>query len=410
MENTGAPCHAGPPSTLNSTVAELSDLTAQCIRCGFCLESCPTFVITGDESQSPRGRIYLARSWDEGVLPLSPEARAAIDTCVGCRACETACPSAVKYGEILELVRESFELDGHNKPLLNQLLDTLSNPGRLRFLLSLSRLFAIRKPPRWVGRLFSDQDTVFEIPVPGREKTWEPLNEADLPPIRGTVSLLEGCLMGVAYADVHTATERLLRRIGFQTERVKGCCGALHAHNGKLKDGRRMAGALNPRHTLVTNSAGCGSWLKETIAGATVFDASEFLFENGLTDVLRASSGLPGLVATYHDACHLAHGQGVRSQPRDLLRAIPGLNLVPLAESDVCCGSGGVYNLLQPGMAKKMLDRKWRNVVQSAATVVATGNPGCHAWIEQAARENGGQTTVVHTLSLFEASFSGNLD
>ncbi|MFN8220297.1 MAG: (Fe-S)-binding protein [Fimbriimonadales bacterium] len=191
--------------------------------------------------------------------------------------------------------------------------------------------------------------------------------------------------MRVLFPRVHEATRRLLRRVGYTVrEGDLGCCGALHAHNGYLDEGRAMRARVPDDLPIVVDSAGCGSWLKDGKRPAV--DVSEFLFAVGLVQRLAESHGLEITVA-YHDACHLAHGQGVRQPPRDLLAAIPQVRLEPLAESDTCCGSAGIYNIAQPKMARRLLERKWRHIEESGADVVALGNPGCHAWIAQAARE-----------------------
>jgi glycolate oxidase iron-sulfur subunit len=201
----------------------------------------------------------------------------------------------------------------------------------------------------------------------------------------------------------------------------QGCCGALHAHNGYLDQARKMAtelvGTFRGDLPIVINSAGCGSTMKEyghllqEATGAEAFssrcfDISEFLLANGLVEALKNTPGL-NIRATYHDACHLAHGQKITKSPRELLDAIPGLDFVPLPEADMCCGSAGIYNVLQPEMARSLIDRKYGNVRQTGASVVATGNPGCHAWIAQAARERGDGVQVFHTVELLEAAFIG---
>ncbi len=392
-------------------MADLSDLTAQCIRCGFCLESCPTFVLSGKETESPRGRIYLARSMESGVLPWSADNRQPFDSCVGCRACEPACPSGVRYGEILELARSRLERVAPRKQA-RLLLDVVTNPVLFRLQAGLASLVPGLKAPRWLARHLTPEGQRAEVPPLRRVAEWPPLESAGLPPVKADVALLEGCAMKVLFPDVHEATERLLRRVGIGSVRIKGCCGALHAHAGFLEKAHalalRLTKQLGPDRQLVVNSAGCGSWLKE--AGLPVLDATVFLAAHGLVQALRTSRGLSGTVATYHDACHLAHGQGVRTQPRELLSAVPGLRLVPMVESDTCCGSGGVYNVLQPRLAQALLDRKWSNICLTGSQVVVTGNPGCLAWIEQASRRAGGSPTVQHTLSLLESSFSGLLD
>ena len=256
--------------------------------------------------------------------------------------------------------------------------------------------------------------------------------------MKGEVYMLEGCAMRVLYPDVHEALRRLLRRLGFAVRKSEsGCCGALHAHSGFLDDARNLADRLVESMAdeipVIVDSAGCGSFMKEygllseapsprmdRVADlprrspkestrakglgvgnfvARVFDASEFLFQNGLIELLKTSPGIPA-TATYHDACHLAHGQRIKDAPRDLLQNVPRLTLVELQEADMCCGSAGVYNLTQPGYARRLLDRKWANVIASSAEILATGNPGCHSWIQQASDEHGRPVRVMHTLDL----------
>lgn len=380
-------------------MAELSDLTAQCIRCGFCLESCPTFVESGEEAESPRGRIYLIRSavegdfsWKDGVAPH-------LDGCLGCRACETACPSGVKYGEILELARDRIEQERPERAK-KALLDLTSKPG----LFSLSTKLP-GKIPGFVSRLLSPQAPTAAKPVVQTTHPWPEMR--DLPEVRGVVVLWQGCAMRVLFPNVHEATRRLLRRVGFVTDVADpGCCGALHAHNGYLAEGKsmlRQSLAMVPEGIpIVVNSAGCGSWMKDAAPDHPIFDIAEFLFNEGLVDRLKESKGVAAAV-TYHDACHLAHGQGIRSQPRALLNAVPGLVLNELVESEHCCGSAGIYNLTQPTMAKRLLDRKWKNIQDSKAQIVVLGNPGCHAWIAQAAK--GSNVEVLHTAELLERAF-----
>jgi glycolate oxidase iron-sulfur subunit len=218
--------------------------------------------------------------------------------------------------------------------------------------------------------------------------------------------------MRVLYPRVHEATRRLLRRIGFVLKpNNAGCCGALHAHNGHLDKAMEMAASIaremEDEIPLIVNSAGCGSFLKEhSSLSKRTFDVSEFLLKNGLIEALRPAKRLEKKI-TYHDACHLAHGQRITDQPRALLKAIPGLEFVEMIEPDRCCGSAGIYNLLQPKMARALLERKWATVEMSGAQIVAQGNPGCHAWIEQASREHKSPIKVLHTMEVLEAAFSG---
>jgi glycolate oxidase iron-sulfur subunit len=432
----------------------LDELTAHCIRCGFCLESCPTFVMTGEETESPRGRIYLVRSADEGKLDWK-DTREHLSRCLGCRACETACPSGVEYGAIFEIARDRLERQKTHYTK-RALLKTLTSPKGANLQLKLGHLIPGRKIPAVLSKMLSGQAPEANKPSPQKSATLPLLEEAALPAIKGEVYLLEGCVMRVLFPRVHEATRRLLRRVGYVVrETPQGCCGSLHLHAGYMNEAKlrstRLIDDFLGDLPIIVNSAGCGSTMKgygELFADAgvpgespltrlasgsppspperrgahdhsrralvaqsfanRVFDASEFLFSSGLIEQLAKSDGLE-LTATYHDACHLAHGQRVRTQPRQLLQAIPNLRLVDLDESDMCCGSAGIYNLTQPQLARQLLERKWNNIEATGANVVAMGNPGCHAWIAQAALEHGQKVEVLHTMELLEASFIGSL-
>lgn len=359
---------------------------------------------TGNEAMSPRGRIYLAKAAHEGAISWGADVAQPLDSCLGCRACETACPSGVEYGAILELARQR-QLDAKPDWRTKTMLRVLTTPSLLKV--------SLASPGRRAQRFLSSEVPQADKPQI-QHSHWPPLREAELPPVRGEVHLLKGCAMRVLFSGVHEATERLLRRMGFRVRDANdGCCGALHAHAGFHAQAERFQSRLestfNDDLPIIVNSAGCGAKLKKGNLSGRVYDLSEFLVEQGLTNELRNSPGFSAAI-TYHDACHLAHGQGIRSQPRELLSAITGVELVGLAESDVCCGSAGIYNLSQPSMARKLLDRKWRNISTTGAQIVVSGNPGCHAWIAQAARENGGQIRVMHTAEVLEAAFSGLTD
>ena len=391
---------------------DLDDLTAQCIRCGFCLEACPTFKLTGSELESPRGRIYLARSADEGVITWA-ETKPHFDRCLGCLACEPACPSAVKYGEILELARSRVEaVEPSEAKALT--VEAVTDP----LLMRLGAASPLSLVPDVLGRLFGLDHQEAQIPRP--EPNHLPPLTVDLPPVVGEVYLLEGCAMRVLFPRVHAATRRLLRRVGYTVRAVDaGCCGSMHAHNGYLEEASDRAEALMAAMPddlpVIVDSAGCGSTMKrygDLVPGSAPFacrvkDAAEFLFQHGLLERLATTSTLAGLSVTYHDACHLAHGQGITEPPRALLAAIPGIELRELAESDMCCGSAGIYNVTQPKMARELLDRKLANVENTGAAIVATGNPGCHAWIAQGARQAGAGVVVRHTMEVLEAAFIG---
>lgn len=395
---------------------DLEELTTHCIRCGFCLEDCPTFVETGNELESPRGRIYLVRSAIEGKITWE-DAKPHIDLCLGCRACETACPSAVQYGAILEMARDKID-ERHHSFSKQALLAGTTNPGLLRAQLAASKLIPGRKVPGFVSKLLSGTTAEANLPKPQSYSPLPPLDTEQ--PVKGEVYMLTGCAMQVLYPRVHECTRRLLRRLGYVVKDVdQGCCGALHAHNGDLKTaaklGSQLIKDLDGDLPIVVNSAGCGSTMKEYDAligestngfGERVLDLSEFLVQKGLIDLLAAAPGLAGKRITYHDACHLSHGQKITSQPRQLIEAIPNKTFVELPESMMCCGSAGVYNVLQPQMARRLLNRKVKHIQETEAVIVATGNPGCHAWIAQGCQEKG-SATVLHTAELLEAAFIG---
>jgi glycolate oxidase iron-sulfur subunit len=297
------------------------------------------------------------------------------------------------------------------------LLAATSRPGMLKVQLALGRLLPGQKIPGFVSRLISHQAPEANKPVVQHQAELPEMR--DLPPVKGKVYMLEGCAMKLLYPRVHQATWRLLRRVGYEVREVEqGCCGALHAHNGHLDHARRLAetlvASMPEELPVVVNSAGCGSTMKEYGAllgeecpfAGRVKDLSEFLVENGLLDALALATGFNETV-TYHDACHLAHGQRVTAPPRQLLRAIPNVRFVELAESDTCCGSAGIYNVTEPALARRLLDRKWSHIVETGAQIVASGNPGCHAWIAQAAKEQGATVKVMHTAEVLEAAFSG---
>lgn len=396
---------------------ELEDLLTQCIRCGFCLESCPTFQLTGSEVDSPRGRIYLIRSALNDQVDWAQDAGPAMDHCLGCRACETACPSGVQYGHIFELAKNEIA-SRRGRTVVRPLVNAMTNPQIFKAQTLLSRLTPGKRIPGPISRALSGEPAEVDKPRSQPKARWPELRAADCPPVIGEVYLLEGCAMRVLYPRVHQATRRLLRRIGFTIREIDlGCCGALHAHNGELDAARELAQRLANRMVdplpIVVNSAGCGSTMKEYgnldseldgVAKRT-FDLSEFLLSNGMVEVLAKSAGVEAQV-TYHDACHLSHGQRVTSPPRQLLAAIPQATIVPLHESDMCCGSAGIYNVMQPKMARQLLERKWGNINATGAEIVVLGNPGCHAWIEQGSRERNG-ARVLHLAEILEESFSG---
>ncbi len=411
----------------------LDDKTIKCIRCGFCLDACPTFRLTGQETKSPRGRIYLVRSWRENVIPFDDSLVGALDSCLGCRACETACPSSVEYGSILEMARAHIEA-AHLRPTAQsfaraQLLNTLTNPPLLVASLKAAGLLGKLtkgKMPGFAAKMLSGSaDAAVNLPVAQGETKIHRLPERS--PAKGkkrhTVGVLAGCVMRVLFGGTNAATVRVLQANGCEViaPATAGCCGALHLHTGfhteALDRARTLITSFAPfleeMEAIVINSAGCGSTMKEYVDlladdptyaplarafSAKVCDISEWLMKIGLTP----PTGRLNATVSYHDACHLAHGQKVRTQPRELLKKIPGLKFVEMDEADTCCGSAGVYNITQPEMAKRLLDRKIANLRATGATIIATGNPGCLAWIQQGAQEAGLKVRICHPVELLD--------
>jgi glycolate oxidase iron-sulfur subunit len=303
-------------------------------------------------------------------------------------------------------------------------LDAITDPRRLSFASFAARLLPGDTIPAAIASIALGLDHDIPKPVTQPRSEWPDLGHARLGPAQRQVALLEGCAMKTLFPRVQEATRRLLRRVGIEAVSLKtACCGALHAHSGRLIEGTRMAAAIAGElrgQTLVVNSAGCGSHLKDLgqsgevsgLAGC-VQDASEFLLANGLKEAVGGSRGLfqdrldRSLRVTYHDACHLRHGQKIHSQPRELLRAIPGIEILELAEADLCCGSAGTYNLLQPEMANRLLERKLGHIEDADPDIVVLGNPGCHAWIAYGLARKSSPIRVFHLAELLESSFSG---
>lgn len=390
-----------------------------CVHCGICLPQCPTYRVLGEEMDSPRGRIYLMRAVAEKRLDLTDGFRRHLDLCLGCRACETACPSGVPFGSLLETSRAEIERRG--RPLRERLLFTLlfavfPYPDRVRALLAVGRLYrraglqalvrssgVLRRLPRLAAmeRLLGDIPEPVEVPesLPARGRS------------RGRVAVLTGCVQRHLYADVNRDTVRLLALAGWDVvvPRGQGCCGALELHAGRLDVLRRRAAALGAAFPadvdwVVTNAAGCGSAMREYGHWTTDEAATRLATRTRDVTELLADADLPlqplPLTVTYHDACHLAHGQKVRSAPRALLAKIPGLTVVPMADSELCCGSAGVYNILEPDMAERLLEHKIRRIIESGARTVVTGNPGCLLQIASGCRRRGVDVEVIHPVTL----------
>src|SRR5262245_24388736 len=410
-----------PVPTLNAP--ETLTALRTCVHCGICLPACPTYRTLGEEMDSPRGRIYLMRAVAEGRLPITEQYTSHLDLCLGCRACETACPAGVRFGSLLETARADIERhgrSGRHRWLTRMLLAVFPHPDRLGPLMGLSRRYQrwgiqglVRRTgvrARW-PRLAARDSLLSCVPEPARVTEYLPARSK----ARGRVAVLAGCVQRHLFADVNHDTVQLLSLAGWDVvvPRGQGCCGALELHAGHAEAFGARAAALAaalPEDVdwVVTNAAGCGPamreyghWLPDSPAArmaARVRDVSEVLAEATLP-----LGPLP-LTVAYHDACHLAHGQRVRSEPRALLRRVPGLTLVELRDSELCCGSAGIYNILEPEMADRLLAAKLDRIAQSGVRVVATGNPGCLMQIAKGARARGLDLEVVHPVTLLARS------
>jgi glycolate oxidase iron-sulfur subunit len=409
-----------------------AELVKDCVHCGFCLPSCPTYVLWGEEMDSPRGHIHLMKAGLEGE-PLSASMVSHFDACLGCMACVTACPSGVQYGTLIADTRAQVERR-YERPRAQWLL----REAIFRLFPYPRRLRALRGPlalyqRSGLGRLLQRSGLLDRLPPTLRvmESLTPRLARRETLPERvpasgrrrAVVGMLTGCVQDALFPEVNAATVRVLAAEGCDViiPRRQGCCGALSQHVGREEEAIGFARALIERFEaagvdhIVVNAAGCGSAMKDYThllrddrsyaARAQAFvertrDISELLVELG-----PAAPRHPlDITIAYHDACHLGHAQGVRSQPRELLRAIPGLTLAEIAEADLCCGSAGIYNLLNPEPATELGDRKARNVLGTGASVLVTANPGCLMQIAASARRLGAHLTLAHTVTVLDAS------
>jgi len=405
----------------------------ECIHCGFCLPSCPTYLEMGNEMDSPRGRIYLIRMADEGKIGITESFVKHMESCLSCRACETACPSGVQFGSLMEKARgqveRKYKRPFSQKVLRRFLFSVLPYPDRMRAMLKVGRLSrrlglhrlaihgGLSKSLRVMEELLPPPDEVpAEIPLPR------------VTPAEGTprfrVGLLTGCVQRVLYPEVNAATVRVLSRNGcvvvIPTE--QGCCGSIQGHEGRLEPARAFARTIIDTFEqakvdyVIVNAAGCGSMMKgysDLLRADPQYAHKAETFGNKVRDVLQflhqiGANGPLGplpLTVTYHDACHLVHGQRIRNEPRALLKSIPGLHLVELPESDFCCGSAGIYNLVEPEYGAKFLERKVENIVTTGAEVVAMANPGCALQIAMGLRKRTLRIKILHPVELLDLAY-----
>jgi glycolate oxidase iron-sulfur subunit len=380
------------------------DDLATCVHCGLCLDACPTFRATGLETESPRGRIQLMTEWKRGTLPFTEEQARHIDLCLGCRTCEAVCPSGVPYGRIIEV--ESMRLPSTKRWLARTALrQVVAHPGRLRAFGALTRMgqaFGVTGAVR-AGRQLPSLRTPFRVP---RNRIAPAIGER-----RHRVAFLVGCVMPILYPQSHDAAVRLLQLAGCEVWFPPGerCCGALLAHNGDL-DGAAHLRDANMRlydagsfDALIVDSAGCGSHLKDFYPAlkGRVKDLTEWLAEVGLPPAEHEVK----VRVTYQDACHLAHAQRIRKQPRDLIRAIPGVELVEMRHPEICCGAAGLYSTLEQSMSARILREKSDDVLSTRAEVVVTANPGCQMQLAAGIRSRGSSMRVQHVAELLVSAY-----
>src|SRR3954452_18639572 len=410
------------------------DLIRDCVHCGFCLPTCPSYAVFEDEMDSPRGRILLMRVGHEEGSEISSEMVTHFDRCLGCMACVTACPSGVQYDRLIEHTRPQLERHvdrpWHRRALRRAVFELFTHPGRLRALaplmalerrLGLAERVAALPLVRRSARARVMLSLVPDVPARAAVRRLPAVTRAH-GTARGRVAFMQGCVQRVWFSDVNAATVRVLAAEGWEvhTRSLPRCCGALTMHSGiedeALGLARETIAAYEDFDFVVTNVAGCGSAMKDY--GHMLADDPEWAgraqaFSAKVRDVheILAEPEPPAarhpleLTVAYHDACHLAHAQGVREPPRDVLRSIPGLELVEPAEWELCCGSAGIYNVIQPEAAGKPRARKAKSLRATGAQVIAAANPGCTMQI--AAHLDGDAIPVVHPVELLDRSLRG---
>jgi glycolate oxidase iron-sulfur subunit len=419
------------------------DLLAACIHCGLCLPTCPTYALTGNEISSPRGRIRLMSAVARDELGVTETFQYEMHFCLDCRACETACPAGVQYGRLVEGARTLIMEEKPHRSRRALLGFALGSRRRLDALAAVLRAYSrssLRRPMRRLLNGFSETLAAMEdfLPPLDRRRQVPPVLRA-MGQRRGRVGFVEGCVQRHTHPGVNADTVAVLARNGFEV-RVpsrQGCCGSLSAHTGDLAQARtlvtdlvRSFEPLEELDAIVVNAAGCGSFLKhaervfhepegngradrgeagrgELAAGraglfaAKLRDVNEFLIESGW----EQPSGRIDARVTYHDPCHLVHGQKVSSAPREILASIPSVELVPLPESTWCCGSAGIYNITHPEAAARMLARKLDNLATTGADILATANPGCFIQLAAGLRRRGLHVELAHPVSLLARSY-----
>jgi len=416
-----------PRSTLAGRLSELVySESLDCVHCGLCLSSCPTYRATGRETSSPRGRVYLMRGLAEGRLGDLDVLEEEAFLCLGCRACETACPSGVQYGEMLEQTRALLRGERIGIGLAERLerlvlRHVVPHPRRLRALIRLlagvQRTRLDRLASKLLPRRLREAQALLPAIPPPRERRRLPSSTSAVGTSRGRVALFEGCVMPEFFGRVNEAARRVLARAGFEVvvPEGQGCCGALQAHSGDLECARGLARAnariferdLEEIDAIVVTSAGCSAAMRECeswigpagrgIAGG-VRDILDFLDEVGLGVELSPIAKR----VCYDDPCHLLHAQGIGPGPRRLLESIPALELVAHRDSEACCGAAGIYNLMQPEMSSRVLAPKLESILEARPEIVTTANPGCAMQLAAGLASRGWPVPVMHPIELLE--------
>jgi len=420
--------------------AEAFEGLYRCVHCGLCLQACPTYRELRVETDSPRGRLYLMRNLVEGRLELNEGVVTHMERCLVCRACETACPSGVPFGHLMELTRDHVRQEWPRPAASNAirrlvLRGIFPHPERLRALGALARLYQRSGLQRLVrrSRLLPNKlaDTESLMPAVSDQPFLAPAGGWRSAPGQAAhrVGLLSGCIMSIAFAEVDEATVRVLNRNGCDVFVAPGqtCCGALHAHDGDLEAARALARRnieafeREALEAVIVNAAGCGAMMKDygellrddptygvlaEAFSARTRDVSEFLAS---IDFNRDFGRLDCSV-TYQDACHLAHGQRVREAPRELLRAIPGVKLIEMRDADRCCGSAGIYNITQPELSRRFMAEKAASAAATGADLVVSANPGCMIQLHAGLRQRGVGVAVKHIVQVLDDAYQRRED
>ncbi len=401
----------------------------KCVHCGLCLSSCPTYLETGLETESPRGRIALMKAVREDRVGLTEQVVPHFELCLQCRACEAVCPSGVPYGRLMEATRSQMAAQ-RRPPLALRMVyrSLLPYPKRLYRLGGLLRTYQ-RSPLAAIGRRIPGKLGRLQEQLPPLPKRFfRPRAEA-FPPtgvVRARVGMLSGCVMPIVHGPTMEAAVRVLVRNGCEvvTPVAQVCCGALNLHGGDREQARRMARRNVDAFleagvdAVIVVSAGCGSTMKEyrhLLEGDPQYEAKAQQFSGMVQDASEYLAALPltppehsvKLRLTYQDACHLAHAQRITQQPRDLLRRIPGVELVEMADASRCCGAAGLYAALQPEMSRRLMERKVEAILDTKAEVVVSGNPGCMMQMQVGLRKAGSQVRVLHLVDLLDEAYGG---